>query len=285
MLFYPVFSRRSAIPPEPFYIHTAVGAESHALPLQKGALLRPPRCRTSGMVHHPVARVVAIIGRVTEHPPHQPGVFLPADEPGDLAVGGHPGPPEFPPPRTGSHRSDAHSEFVPSRCSWSAFLLLYHIHAPAERSFFPILKNLPRKACYWYARSPTEGTCRWHVPDRGVPSQEGERSCATPDWPPRLHLKQKQASRCRGKPVIGTPRSPTEGDVPAGTSPTEESLPRRASALRDARLAAAASSKQKQASPLSRKACYWYARSPTEGTCRRHVPDRGVPSQEGERSA
>ena len=116
------------------------------------------------------------------------------------------------------------------------------------------------------------------------PFPRGRAPCATPDWPPRLPLKQKQAPRYRGKPVIGTPEVRPRGRA-GGTSPTEESLPKRASALRDARLAAAASAKTKTGSPLSRKACYWYARSPTEGMCRWHVPDRGVPSQEGERPA
>ncbi len=80
------------------------------------------------------------------------------------------------------------------------------------------------------------------------PFPEGERPARTPDWPPRLPLKQKQAPRCRGKPVIGTPEVRPRGRA-GGTSSTEESLPKRASAPRDARLAAAASAKTKTGSP------------------------------------
>ena len=79
------------------------------------------------------------------------------------------------------------------------------------------------------------------------PFPRGRALCVTPDWPPRLHLNKNRPPAVRGKPVIGTPEVRPRGRA-GGTSPTEESLPKRASALRDARLAAAASSKQKQAS-------------------------------------
>lgn len=56
---------------------------------QQVSLLPKMRGQTSRMVHHPVTGIVAVTIRLTQHLSHQPGIVAAADEPGDLAVGGH----------------------------------------------------------------------------------------------------------------------------------------------------------------------------------------------------
>lgn len=52
-------------------------------------LLPPPGDKPPRMVDHPVAGIVTIIFRHAENLSHEPGMLVPADQPRDLAIGGH----------------------------------------------------------------------------------------------------------------------------------------------------------------------------------------------------
>ncbi len=77
---------RLPLPPAAPQIH--VGRVPHRDPfaLQQPSLLCPAGGKPPGVVYHPVAGIFSVKLRPAENLPHQPRVFLPTDQPGDLPV-------------------------------------------------------------------------------------------------------------------------------------------------------------------------------------------------------
>ena len=76
-------------PLELLHVHTAIITKCNTFCFQQLPLVPPARGRASGMIHHPMTRVVSIIFCVGKNPSYQSCILLPPDEPGDLAVRGH----------------------------------------------------------------------------------------------------------------------------------------------------------------------------------------------------
>ena len=79
-----------AIPLIPLQINMIAVFERNALPLQQTGLLPPAGNQPPRMVDHTVAGIFAVPGGVAEDLAHKPCVSLPANQPGNLAVGGDP---------------------------------------------------------------------------------------------------------------------------------------------------------------------------------------------------
>ena len=60
----------------------------HTFIAQQICLRRPTRHQPPCGIDHAVTRIIAVIRRMAQHAADQTGVFLPADQAGDLAVGG-----------------------------------------------------------------------------------------------------------------------------------------------------------------------------------------------------
>ena len=71
-------------------------------------LLRPAGYQPSRVVDDPVAGVLAVARRHAQHPPHQPGIFLPPDQHGNLPIGGDTALGDFP-----HHRQDFIGQVLP----------------------------------------------------------------------------------------------------------------------------------------------------------------------------
>ena len=85
-----VYKRQTLFfPLELLHVHTAIITKCNTFCFQQLPLVPPARGRASGMIHHPMTRVVSIIFCVGKNPSYQSCILLPPDEPGDLAVRGH----------------------------------------------------------------------------------------------------------------------------------------------------------------------------------------------------
>ena len=60
----------------------------HPFIAQQICLRRPTRHQPPCSIDHAVAGVIAVVRRMAQHAAGQAGVFVPADQAGDLAVGG-----------------------------------------------------------------------------------------------------------------------------------------------------------------------------------------------------
>ena len=60
----------------------------HTFIAQQIRLRRPTRHQPPCGIDHAVTRIIAVVRRMAQHAADQAGVFIPADQAGDLAVGG-----------------------------------------------------------------------------------------------------------------------------------------------------------------------------------------------------